>query len=170
MHSALTWLVNNRHACTLLTRCTDLVTRRTACSSLTPFGLCRMSTRAAPGRRPPPTALHATPPRTSTSPLPIDKMQPTVHTSTNDPHCRKPAHSRWAVTGGRPCAVAWASSGHSRWAVTGGRPCHRAWASSGRRPPTAAREPPAVQATRMSANSKTKVTSEGSSGERKKAT
>jgi hypothetical protein len=49
-----------------------------------------------------------------------------------DPHCRKPAHRRWAAPGGRP------------WAV--------GWASSGRRPPTAAREPPAVQATSRSAN------------------
>ena len=35
------------------------------------------------------TARHAPPPRTSTSPLPRDKSQSTVHTCTNDPQCSK---------------------------------------------------------------------------------
>ena len=62
----------------------------------------RTSTRAAPDRRLPPTARHAPTPRTGSS-HPIDKIQSTVHTSTNDPHCLKPAHSlRWASTRGRP--------------------------------------------------------------------
>jgi hypothetical protein len=39
------------------------------------------STRAPPELRPPLTTRHASPPRTSTSPLPIDKTHPTDHTS-----------------------------------------------------------------------------------------
>jgi hypothetical protein len=41
--------------------------------------------RAAPEHRQPQTVRHAQTPRTSTSPLPIDKTQTTVHTSTNNP-------------------------------------------------------------------------------------
>ena len=35
-------------------------------------------------------------PAPSPAPLPSDKTQPTSHTSTNDPDCRKPAHRRRA--------------------------------------------------------------------------
>jgi hypothetical protein len=57
--------------------------------------------RAAPERRPPPTARHAPQPRTSTRHPP--KRQDEVHSAHLDPHCRKPAHnSRRALTRGRP--------------------------------------------------------------------
>ena len=59
--------------------------------------------RGATSRRSPPTELHAPQPRTRTSHPLSDKTQSTAYTSTNDPHCRKPAHSlRRASTGGRP--------------------------------------------------------------------
>ncbi len=63
----------------------------------------RTPTRATPSRRPPPTTQHEPPPRTSTSHPPSTRRKSTAHTSTHDPHCRKPAHSRRrASTGGRP--------------------------------------------------------------------
>jgi hypothetical protein len=68
------------------------------------------------GGRPPSltqTARHAPPPRTNTSPLSCAETQTTVHTSTNDPHCRKPAHrQRRASPGGRPRSFSCASSTH----------------------------------------------------------
>ena len=107
----------------------------------------RTSTRAAPEHRPPPTARHAPPPpRTSTTHPPSDKTQSTAYTSTNDPHCRKPAHSR-------------------RRASTGGHP--RLAATARGRPPGDARRQPRVspqqwQATRRSANSELRPGTGGS--------
>ena len=84
----------------------------------------RTSTRAPPERRPPPTARHAQPPRTGTSPLPRDKTQTTAHTSTNEPHRRKTGNPHTG-DGQRPLDAT---------ATARGRPRNRRRAAPGRRP------------------------------------